>query len=321
MSLFTSWLASAPPDAAIAITPDAVCAAVLGGRGGDAAVQAFASEPLPAGAVTASLTSHNVIDHAATVRALGTVLGRLPARPRRAALVIPDLTGRVSLIRFDRIPARREDLDQLVRWQARKASPFPVEDASLSYTPGARTADGGGELVVVLARREAVREYERVCEEHAVEAGLVDLETLSIVNLFLAGAETPRGDWLAVHLRPECSSIAIMRDANLIFFRSRPEGDEGTVSDLVHQTTMYYQDRLEGRGFARVFVGGSGQRPGAVDLARRGLDERLGVRSEAIEPGRAGGAVAGAGHTPDTLARMAPLVGILMRTRVAAGVV
>src|SRR5688500_13531555 len=181
MSLFASWLASAPPDAAIEIAPEAVSVAVLGSRGlgrrspgeggADAVVQAYAVAPLSPGAVVPSLAAVNIVDRPAVVQALRAACERAGQRPRRAALIIPDSAARVSLVRFDQIPARREDLDQLIRWQLKKSSPFPVEEACLTRSAGARSGTGG-EFVVVAARRDAVREYESVCDEAGIYAGL-----------------------------------------------------------------------------------------------------------------------------------------------------
>ena len=139
MSLLASWLASPPPDAAIEIAPEAVSVAVLSSRGAEASVQAYASAPLPSGAVAPSLLARNILDRAAVAGALRTACERAGVRPRRAALVIPDLAARVSLARFEQIPARHEDLDQLIRWQAKKSSPFPAEEVCLTYSPGARS--------------------------------------------------------------------------------------------------------------------------------------------------------------------------------------
>src|SRR6185369_14795923 len=137
MSLFASWLASPAPDAAIEIAPERVSVAVAGARSRGLVVQAYGSEPLPPGAVVASLTSLNIHNRPLVSAALRTALDRASIRPRRVALVIPDLTAKVSLVRFDTIPARREDLDQLVRWQVKKASPFPIEEAVVTWTPAA----------------------------------------------------------------------------------------------------------------------------------------------------------------------------------------
>ncbi|MGH9253330.1 MAG: type IV pilus biogenesis protein PilM, partial [Vicinamibacterales bacterium] len=282
MSLLASWLASPPPDAAVEVTPARVSAATMTSRRGQPAIHAYAVEALPEHAVVASLTSPNVIDRAAVAAGLRVVLGRLGSRPARVALVVPDMAAKVSVIRFEQVPPRRDDLDQLVRWQVRKAAPFPIDEACVTYTPGMRGADGSAEFVVVLARRDVITGYEDVCAEVGLHAGLVDIATFSVVNLALASARQIQGDWLVVHIRPEYTSIAIVRAGDLIFFRNRPEGDEESLADVVHQTAMYYQDRLSGLGFSRVLLGGSGRAPGALDSARRGLEERLGTRVEPL---------------------------------------
>jgi hypothetical protein len=158
-----------------------------------------------------------------------------------------------------------------------------------------------------------------VCDELKIYAGLVDVATLSVVNLFLGGADVPAGDWLIVHLRSEYTSIVIMRGEHVIFFRNRPEGDESSIADLVHQTAMYYQDRLAGQRFSRVFLGGSGRALGAVDTARRSLEERLGAASiESIDPTRAAALTDRILVTPDVMDVLGPLVGMALRTRKGA---
>ncbi|HYS24509.1 MAG TPA: pilus assembly protein PilM [Vicinamibacterales bacterium] len=314
MSLFSSWIASPPPDAAIEIAADRVAVAVVGERSGGLVVQSYASEALPAGAVVPSLTASNVHNRAAVVSALRAALDRAGARPRRVALVIPDLAAKVSLVRFDTVPARREDLDQFVRWQVKKASPFPIEEALVTYSPGVRGSGGAAEFLVVAARRDAIAEYEAVCDELKIYAGLVDLATLSVVNLFLGGPEVPSGDWLLVHLRPDYTSIVIMRGEHVIFFRNRPEGDEASMADLVHQTAMYYQDRLSGQRFSRVLLGGSGRVTG-LEEARRSLEDRLGASVEPVDPTRFAALTDRISVTPDLMDVLGPLVGMAVRTR------
>jgi Tfp pilus assembly PilM family ATPase len=201
-----------------------------------------------------------------------------------------------------------------VRWQLRKAAPFPVEDACVTYTAGAHTATGA-EFVVAMARRSVVEEYEAICNDAGAQAGVVDLASLSVLNLFLAGPGVPQGDWLVVHMRPDYTSLAILRGEHVIFFRNRPEGEDESLSDLVHQTAMYYEDRLSGQGFTRVLLGGVGRVAGAVDLAQASLEERLGVSVEPIDPTQAAALTDRIGATPDLMDRLAPLVGMLARTR------
>jgi type IV pilus assembly protein PilM len=314
MSILTSWLASPPPDAAVELAPDSVSGAVVSARGSDATVQNFAFEPLPAGALVPSLMAQNLVNRDAVVAAIRSVVDRI-GRPRKVALVIPDLATRVSLVRFDQVPASREDLDQLIRWQVKKSAPFPLEDASLTWTPGLQSAEAGYEFVVALAKRDVIREYEAACEAAGLHAGLVDLSTFSVVNCYLAGGRVPTGDWLVVQMRSDYTSIAILRGGDVIFFRNKGEGEGDTLSDLVHQTTMYYQDRLSGQGFTRVLVGGTGRPGGDLEMARRGLEERLGVPVETIDPTRVATLTDRVTVTRDVMAHLAPLVGMMLRTR------
>jgi len=311
MSILSAWLASPPLDAAIEIAPEAVSIVVLGGRGDRPVVQGYAVEPLPAGAVVPSLTAANIADRDAVVSAVRNACRSVGVTPGRAALVIPDVSAKVSLLRFEHTPGRRDDLERLIRWQIKKATPFPVEEACVSHAPGA----GAGEHVVLVARRDVVREYESVCEEIGIDAGLVDISTFGVVNLFLDSTAADSGDWLVVHMRPEYTSIVILRQQAVIFFRNREEGDEEVLEAVVHQTAMYYQDRLEGRGFTRVLLGGKTRTSGAVDQARRNLESRMGTVVELIDPTGVAALTDRIQAAPDLMATLAPLVGMLVRTR------
>jgi type IV pilus assembly protein PilM len=308
-----SWLASSPPDAAIEIAPDGVSIAVLGSRGADATVQAYGAAEVPPGAIVPALVGHNVVNRPAVVEALRAACERAGHRPRRAALVIPDVSARVSLVRFDQVPSRRDDLDQLIRWQVKKSLPFSLDEASITHSPGARV-EAGREFIVVAARRDVVAEYEGVCDEAGIHAGLVDVATLCVANLYLAGGP-PAGDWLIVHIRPEYTSIAIMRGSDLIFFRNHTENDAEPLSDVVHQTAMYYQDRLSGHGFSRIFTGGRSRVAGGIETAILDIEARLGTIVEPLDPTAMAPLVDRISVTPRQGAALAPLVGMLLRSR------
>jgi type IV pilus assembly protein PilM len=318
MSAFATWLASPPADAAIEITSEAIAFASLSTRGRELVVQRYAVEPLPPGAVSASLTSRNLVDRRVVAAALETAVKRVGSRPRRIALLIPDVAARVSLLRFESVPARHEDLEQLVRWQLRKSAPFPIEEAVLTCVPGVRTPDGATEFIAVLARRDIIRDYESLCEEAGMHPGLVDLSTLGVVNLCLASEPVPEGDWLVVHVRPEYTSLAIMRRENMIFFRNLSEGDAEALADVVHQTTMYYQDRLSGQGFVQVLLGGVGRTAGALETARRSLEGRLTAAVQPIDPTRMASLTDRIGAAPELLAMLGPSIGTLLRMRTDA---
>jgi Tfp pilus assembly PilM family ATPase len=309
MKLLASIHDAPAPGVAVEIAANRVSAAVLERRGGQPVVSAHAIEPLPDGALVPALTAVNTHNRTQVATALARVLEKV-GRPRRIGLVVPDQIARVSLVRFEKVPARASDLEQLVRWQVRKSAPFPIEEAQVSYTRGI-TATDGQEFVVALARRGVIEEYEALCAEAGAHAGIVDLATFNVANAVIAGSDAPTADWLLVNVAADSASIAILRGAAVIFFRNRAADADGSLADLVHQSAMYYEDRLQGAGFTRVVLAGASA--GDVDQARRSLEERLTTHVDTVDPRRAAALADRITAAPPLLDALAPLVGLLLR--------
>src|SRR5688572_16623765 len=144
----STWLSSDAPSAAIEIASHRVTVVGLAKGADGPVVQGWASQDLPEGVVTPSLTSLNIADTGAVADALRRAMERAGIRTRRAGLVIPDLATKVSLVPFETVPDRVEDLSELVNWQVRKSAPFRIEDAQVSFVPGAPHGDKGRTFVV-----------------------------------------------------------------------------------------------------------------------------------------------------------------------------
>ena len=319
MSMLFSLRESAPPAVAVEIAAGRVSAAGLEWRGGQPVVAAHATESLPDGALVPSLTATNAHDRPAVVGALSRLLEKM-GRPKRIGLILPDIVGKISLVRFAQVPAKEKDLDQLVRWQVRKSAPFAIEDAQISYVPGI-LAEDGQEFIVTLAKRDVIVEYEKLCAEAGAHAGLVDLATPNVANAVLAGSGAPTADWLLVNIAADYTSIALLRGPKLIFFRNRAAETDGTLADLVHQSSMYYEDRLKGAGFSRVILAGASgaQQAGDVDALRRTLEERLKTPVETVDSRGAAALTDRIVAAPPLLDVLAPLVGLLLRERQTEG--
>lgn len=316
-----SFLSAAPPTVAVEIARHHVSAAAITSRDSALSVTAHATEPLPDGTVAPSMNAANIADPSAVAEALRRVFEQMGVRPKRVALAIPDSVAKVSLLRFEKVPQRARDLDELVRWQVRKAAPFRVEDAQLSYMRSLTSADGSTEFVVVMARKDIIREYEAACEAAGAQAGVVDLATFNVINAVLAGPQAPADDWLLVHVTHEDATMAILRGGALVFFRNHLAEGEAGLADMVHQTAMYYEDRLSGTGFARVVLAGGGS-PAAqagqdADYLRRALEQRLDTKVDAVDPRNAATLTDRITANSELLDALAPLVGLLARERVA----
>jgi Tfp pilus assembly PilM family ATPase len=314
----SSWLAPVPPTVAIEIAAGRVTVAELSGGSGGAVVSAFASESIPANAVVPALTGTNIADVAGVSDALRRALERAGlGSPRRAALVVPDSVARVSLLNFEQLPGRASDLDQLIRWQLRKATPFPLDDAQVSHFKA--SADGGATtLAAVIARKDVIAQYESVTTRLGIHAGVVDLASFNVMNAVIGARSAPAEDWLLVCLAADATTIAIMRGEQLMFYRHRTAVDEEPLSALVHQTAMYHEDRLGGTRFARVWLAGASLAGGNAAQARREITDRLNVPAEAVDVRPAAGLPSQVSPLPDIMDALAAPVGVLLRERRAA---
>lgn len=311
MSLVSTLFRPSRPSVALDIGASRVVALRLGAGSPPAA--SYAVEALPAGAVVPGLVTSNIVDEAAVAQAVTRALDALD-RPRRLALVVPDAAAKVSMIRFEKVPASAHDLEALIRWQMRKSVPFRVDEAQVTWAEGQALATGGREFVVAVARREIIEQYEKVASQAGAHVGLVDLATFNLVNLVLA--QDAPDDWLLVHVAADSTTLAIVRRGQVIFYRQRGADADESLDDLVHQSAMYYEDRLAGRGFGRVYLSGAASGPegaAAADRLRRMLADRLQAKVDAIDLGRAATLTDRISAGPALIDQLAPLVGILSR--------
>ena len=317
MSLVSSLLKAPPPSVAIELTSRRVTVVEVSGAGKGVSVVGYASEALPPEALQPSATGANIPNAAAVREAIGRALERAGVRSaRRAALVVPDSVARVSLLTFDQWPGKAADAEQLIRWQLKKSTPYPIEEAQVTWTLAHRTG-AATTVAAVVARRDVIAEYEAVAGAAGVHAGLVDLASFNVMNAVIGAGSASTADWLLVTMAPEGTTLAIGRGADLMFYRHRAAVEQEPLSVLVHQTAMYHEDRLGGTKFSRVWLCGGGIGKEAEQV-RLEIHNRLGVPVEPVDVRAAaelGGRIT---VTTDVLEALAAPVGVLLRDRKAA---
>lgn len=249
----SSWWTSPPPAVGLEFTAAQVTAVAVAAGAPLPVATRHATVPLPQGALVPSLASPNLVDRAAVSGAVRQALDAV-GRPRRIAVVLPDVVARLAIVRLDSVPARQEERDKLLRWHVRKAAPFDIEGAQVAIAPGRHLDDGAQEFVVGLALGDVVREYESVCADASAHAGVVDVASSALLHVAGRPQRRQAGDWMLVHLAADYATLAIVRDRTPIFFRSRGGEAEGSLADTVHQAAMYYEDRLAGQALGAVVV-------------------------------------------------------------------
>ena len=290
-----AFLQQAPPAVAVDIAPGRVAVARVERRGaGPVAGRRTPSRRCPTARSPARWRRPTWPTWPVVAAAVERALRRRRAATRgRVCLVVPDSIARVSIVRFETVPARAADLEELIRWQIKKTTPFPLDEAVVAFTPG-RRAGGGHEFVVSVARRDVVAQYEAACAARRLPCRgrrPGDASTSSTRCWPPTGRRS--GDWLLVHAAASYVSLAVLRDGHLIFYRTRGEESEGSIADLVHQTAMYYEDRLKrpalrraccwpaGRPAPAPTTCGTSCRIGSGSMSRRSIRSRRRRRTSA----------------------------------------
>src|ERR1700723_1870040 len=175
------WLNAMPHPSLVAeITPNRVALARWGKTRGT--LESYAVEPVPFGAIVPSPVEVNIAEPRAARGPLRPVFSRVTGHGTDLTLLIPDPVVRVFILPFETFPRRADEARPLLRWRLKKSVPFDVEETVVSwYRQQGR--DGNLEVVIAVARRQIVREYEQIIESLGAQAGVVLGSTLATLPL------------------------------------------------------------------------------------------------------------------------------------------
>jgi hypothetical protein len=276
-----SWLAPPEPEVAIEFAPGRLTVARLGKDGHSIAASAVSERCRPAPSCP-SLVAKNIEQPTVVIGALKKALERGGfGRPKRVVARDSGFVGpRVADPARDRAGAAggSRSADPLAR---EKATPFPIEDAVVSYSAGAGRSKrhdlrGRGREP---RRRHGIRKHRR---QRRRRAGVVDVASLSVMNAAIATGQAPQATGCSSASRRIRRRSPIMRGQSLVFHRHRVNVDDEPLSALVHQTAMYHEDRLGGSQFQRVVLSG-GATDAIRDLAKREISDRLQTPVQTLE--------------------------------------
>ncbi|HXV75161.1 MAG TPA: pilus assembly protein PilM [Candidatus Polarisedimenticolaceae bacterium] len=227
-------------------------------------LEAHAVRSLPEEAIPASIFQ----PAGGTIEGIATpfreLFERSGTRPGRVSLILPDNLAKVSLIHLPERPASARQLDELVRARMRRAVPFRLEEAVISYQviPGAGRQIA---VLVLLARKALIERYEHALESIGARVGLVDVSTPNLINLCHKRlGETSRGgkDAALLNCAANYFSLVIVRDERVIFFRCKTfapgttssHDANGFLAREVSGSLSYYREKLAGRKIETLLV-------------------------------------------------------------------
>jgi type IV pilus assembly protein PilM len=256
------------PHISCEVTSQGVAAARSEGKAGIRAMHRCA---LAAGVLTPSLTAQNVQDAGALRDAIGQALVAVGGRGQEVIAVLPDSAVRVTILDFDSLPERRQEAEATVRFRLRKALPFDIEKAALSFD--AQKTPKGLRVAASIVLHSVLEEYESAFRAAGGSPGVVLPSSLGAL-----GAVEAQRPTMLLKVGQDATSVAVVSDSQLLLFRIL-EGAEvaaltaGRLADDIYPSLVYFQDNY-GMSVEQLLV--SGVR-GLQELAPA-LEEQTGVQ-------------------------------------------
>jgi type IV pilus assembly protein PilM len=237
---------------------------------GHTAVTRFGTMPLPPGVVREG--------EVADAEQLTAVLKELFAHNKLAKSVRLGLASQRVAVRLLRLPAidDHKELETAVRFQAQELVPMPLDQAVLDWQVVGHVSGGDGDrlldVVVVAARREAVRSMVSALRGAGLRPTGVDLSAFGMIRALANGARAPVGpgtyvdapaaneQGIAEHLGGDGSTVvaavaeagpavlycdigditnvAVARRSACLFTRACPFGIEGIAQRLAERRQL-----------------------------------------------------------------------------------
>jgi len=253
------------PPVALQITPgEAALVRIRRRRRGRPLLEALSVRPISEPCIPASIFQPVTGSAEELTARLGELFEHSGTRPGRVSLILPDNLAKISLLHLPERPASRKHLEALVHAKMKRAVPFKLDEASLSY----QLMPGEGReaaVLVVLVRRSLVERFEKALDSLGARVGLVDISTPNLMNLYrgaLNGNSRNGGDAGLLNCASNYFSLVLVRDRKLIFYRCKTfavgeavgGGPNGVLVREIASSLSYYREKLSGESVDKVFV-------------------------------------------------------------------
>ena len=203
-----------------------------------------------------SIKEQNIVSSASLREQLSESRLKLSTDLKRVSLSIPDLTGRVMMLDMDSpIKSKEEGIDQ-VKWKLKKSFPVELSELHLDYHLLKTDEEGVSSLLVALASRNIINEYEELLLSLSLEPDKIDFASFNLYRLFSSRLEINDHLTFLICYRG-LLSVMIFQDGILDFHRSKfisaALSDPVRLYREVNSSLLVYSDSRGGWKPQRLF--------------------------------------------------------------------
>ncbi len=263
------------------IAPGAIRVALVERSGRTMRLVKSASIPLPEGTIKPSFKSPNVVAPELFAEAVQRLMTEFDDAPRSISLSLPSEIVRMLLRGYPRLPDSKAEIEKLISWSLEKSFHFPIENTKISYQVIGSDASGATHLLVTLAMRDVIRQYEDLLARLNIDTRIVRPAGINLYNFF-APSLPPQENHAFLGLFDNYFCFLVFESARLTFFHGVKRG----FSDLqffqdVDLTMQHYLESNPGKRIARLCVGSQvGYHAELKEVLSNLIDIRLDILDE-----------------------------------------
>jgi len=267
--------------AGMEVAPTAIRVALVEKSGRTMRLIKSASIPLPEGTIKPSFKSLNVVEPEIFSEALQRLLSEFDGPTRTIGLSLPSEVVRILLRGFPKLPDTRAEVENLISWSLEKSFHFPIENTKISYQVTGSDASGATQLLVTLAMRDVIRQYEDLLAKLHIDVRVVRPAGINLYNFFAPGLPSEESHAF-LGLFDNYFSFLVFENARLTFFHGVKRG----FSDLqffqdVDLTMQHYLESNPGKRIERLCVGSQvGYHAELKEVLSNLIDIRLDILDE-----------------------------------------
>jgi type IV pilus assembly protein PilM len=196
------------------------------------------------------------------------------SKRRDVAVIIPDYCTRISVLDFDDFPSDAKEQLALVRFRMKKAVPYDIESAAVSYWPQS-LGDKKFEVVVAVAPIEIVARYEAPFRQAGLNPGLVVPSALASLHLL-----EPAGLTVVAKLTTNVLTVMVTDKSRLRLVRCLELTDSSVdeVAADLYPTFVFVEDNF-GAKTEKLLLCGFGA---MLEEARQRFAGELGIEVEPV---------------------------------------
>lgn len=219
----------------VSVSASAVALARVDGSSSAPHLESVSSRPLSPGTLRPSLRELNVLNPQGFVIALQEARNSLFCRGKYVSVALPDAVGRVMMLEMEERFKNRSEGLEILRWKLKKKLPFDVAEAHLDFQQVGSRENGDSVLLVVVAYRPVIAQYEELFAAAGLVPTGIDLNCFNLGRVFERRLAKSESYALLTHFDSQLG-IMFVAGGMLEFIRTRElSGEDATELDSVHQ--------------------------------------------------------------------------------------